>query len=77
MKMMACSFFEEIQKNIRAAIEQMIQGRTTFVVAHRLSTIRRCDRIIVMRTGAIVEVGTHDELMARRGEFYRLKNLQA
>jgi len=53
-----------------------MQGRTTFVIAHRLSTIRRADRIIALRDGRIVEDGAHDELLARRGEYARLYNMQ-
>ena len=64
------------EAQVQEAIDRMIAGRTTFVVAHRLSTIRRCDRIVVMRQGRCVEAGSHDELMAARGEFYRLKSLQ-
>jgi len=64
------------EAQVQEAIDRMIEGRTTFVVAHRLSTIRRCDRIVVLKEGRCVEAGSHDELMARRGEFYRLKRLQ-
>lgn len=61
--------------HVQKAISQLIKGRTTFIVAHRLSTIRDADRIIVMQEGECVEVGTYDELIAKRGKFYELKNL--
>lgn len=61
---------------IQEAIQRLVKGRTTFIVAHRLSTIRNADRIIVMRNGECVESGTHDQLMNARGEFYRYKLLQ-
>jgi ATP-binding cassette subfamily B protein len=61
---------------IQEAIQRLIAGRTTFIVAHRLSTIRDADRIVVMRQGTCVESGTHDQLMGAKGEFYRFKLLQ-
>ena len=53
-----------------------MRGRTSFVIAHRLSTIRRADRILVLDTGAIVEVGSHAELMARSGPYRSMVELQ-
>jgi len=64
------------EHHVQKAMQQLIKGRTTFIVAHRLSTIRDADRIAVMKQGRIVEVGTFDELMAAKGEFYNLKQLQ-
>jgi ATP-binding cassette, subfamily B, bacterial len=61
---------------IQEAIQRLAQGRTTLIVAHRLSTIRNADRIIVMKNGIIVESGTHEQLMNAQGEFYRFKLLQ-
>ncbi len=60
---------------VQKAISQLIKERTTFMVAHRLSTIRDADRIVVMNNGECVEMGTYDELMAKKGEFYELKRL--
>jgi ATP-binding cassette subfamily B protein len=61
---------------IQEAIQRLIKGRTTFIVAHRLSTIRNADRIVVLKNGACIESGTHKQLMKARGEFYKYKLLQ-
>jgi len=61
---------------VQRAMNNLIKGRTTFVVAHRLSTIRDADKIAVMSHGSCVEYGTYDELVAKHGEFYKLKQLQ-
>jgi ATP-binding cassette subfamily B protein len=61
---------------IQEAIQRLIKGRATFIVAHRLSTIRNAERILVLKNGACVESGTHDELMKAKGEFYKYKLLQ-
>lgn len=61
---------------VQAAFDEMIAGRTSFIVAHRLSTIRNADCILVMRDGVIVERGTHDELLARGGAYAELYNSQ-
>ena len=62
---------------IERAIEKTLAQRTSVVIAHRLSTIRRADRIIVMDAGRIVEEGTHEFLMARKGLYHRLQNFQS
>lgn len=61
--------------HVQKAISTLIKGRTTFIVAHRLSTIRDADKIVVMDNGRIVETGSFDELMALKGKFYELKQL--
>ena len=58
------------------AMAALRADRTSFVIAHRLSTIRDADTILVMEDGRIVEQGNHDELLARRGAYYRLYNAQ-
>ncbi|MBR5152531.1 MAG: ABC transporter ATP-binding protein [Clostridia bacterium] len=61
--------------HVQSAINHLIQGKTTFIVAHRLSTIRNADKIVVMDGGRCVECGTFEELMAKKGTFYQLKSL--
>lgn len=64
------------EKKVQAATEKMMQQCTTFLVAHRLSTIRHADKIAVVENGAICEMGTYEELMEKQGKFYHLKKLQ-
>jgi ATP-binding cassette subfamily B protein len=66
----------ETELQIRKAIDRLMEGRTSIIIAHRLSTIQRCDKIIVMHKGRIREVGTHQQLLAQRGLYYKLYQLQ-
>ncbi|MHA1220360.1 MAG: ABC transporter ATP-binding protein [Candidatus Heimdallarchaeota archaeon] len=61
---------------IKQALDKLLQGRTSFIIAHRLSTVRNADRIIVIKDGTIIEEGTNDELLAMKGEYHRLYELQ-
>ncbi len=66
----------EAEIEVQDALDNLMKGRTTLVIAHRLSTIRNADRIIALVNGEIVEEGNHETLMAKKGEYYRLYNLQ-
>jgi ATP-binding cassette subfamily B protein len=65
------------EHEVLAAVAEATRGRTTFVVAHRLATLRRADVVLVLAGGTIAERGTHAELMARRGIYFRAASLQA
>ena len=65
------------EKEIQKALDNLVRGRTTIAIAHRLSTLRDANRLVVLDRGSIVEVGSHDELMACEGHYYRLYQAQA
>ena len=66
----------ETEFKVRDALSRMVEGRTSLIIAHRLSTIQRADKIIVMHKGQLREMGTHQELLANRGIYYKLYQLQ-
>ncbi|HEX8926930.1 MAG TPA: ABC transporter ATP-binding protein, partial [Terriglobales bacterium] len=66
----------ETEFRVRDALSRMVEGRTSLIIAHRLSTIQRADKIIVMHKGQVREMGTHQQLLANRGIYYKLYQLQ-
>lgn len=64
------------EQKISQAFLKMMTGRTSFVIAHRLSTIKNADKILVLNQGQIVEIGSHDQLMAQQGYYYQLQQAQ-
>ncbi|MDO8350626.1 MAG: lipid A export permease/ATP-binding protein MsbA [Gallionella sp.] len=66
----------ESERHVQAALETLMQGRTTLVIAHRLSTIEKADRIVVLQKGEIAEIGTHTELLAKNGVYAQLHSVQ-
>jgi ATP-binding cassette, subfamily B, multidrug efflux pump len=66
----------DTELRVRAALSRMVEGRTSIIIAHRLSTIQRADRILVMHKARLRESGTHQELLAERGIYYKLYQLQ-
>ena len=67
----------ETEKQIQEALSTLTKDRTTFAIAHRLSTLRDCDRLLVIEDGAIVEEGSHEELLAKQGRFHSLASIQS
>ena len=67
----------ETEQEIQKALDNLVKGRTTIAIAHRLSTLHKADRLVVMEAGQIVEIGKHDELLAQKGAYYRLYEAQA
>ncbi|PIT79422.1 ABC transporter ATP-binding protein [Limnohabitans sp. JirII-31] len=67
----------ETEQEIQKALDNLVQGRTTIAIAHRLSTLHKADRLVVMEQGVMVEEGDHDTLMARQGAYWRLYEAQA
>ncbi len=66
----------ETEFKVRDALDRMVEGRTSLIIAHRLSTVQRADKIIVMHKGQVRETGTHQELLANRGIYFKLYQLQ-
>jgi subfamily B ATP-binding cassette protein MsbA len=66
----------ESERLVQDALTKLMANRTSIVIAHRLSTIVHADNIVVLREGEIVEQGKHDELMKKRGEYYKFHQLQ-
>ncbi len=67
----------ETEKEIQKALDNLVKGRTTIAIAHRLSTLHKADRLVVLDRGVVVEEGSHDDLMAREGAYFRLYEAQA
>ena len=65
------------ERNLQNGLNHLLKGRTSFIIAHRLSTIRNCDRIMYVSNKGVTESGTHDELIAKRGDYYKLYTAQA
>jgi ATP-binding cassette subfamily B protein/subfamily B ATP-binding cassette protein MsbA len=67
----------ESEKWIQLSLDDVLKGRTSFVIAHRLSTVRHADRILVMDGGRIVEIGNHETLLAKGGRYQEMVTLQS
>src|SRR5262249_7311188 len=66
----------ETEVRVRSALSRLVEGRTSVIIAHRLSTIQQADRILVMHKGKLREMGTHQQLLAQRGIYWKLYQLQ-
>ena len=67
----------ESEQLVQIALEKMMENRTSVVIAHRLSTIQKADKILVLKKGKIVEQGKHQELLAKKGEYFKLVSMQS
>jgi len=67
----------ESEQLVQTALEKMMKNRTSLVIAHRLSTIQKADKIVVLKKGKIVEQGKHEELLAKKGEYFKLVTMQS
>ena len=67
----------ESEKTVQEALDKAREGRTTILIAHRLSTVARAEQIVVLREGRVVESGTHSQLLGRRGLYWRLRQASA
>ena len=67
----------ETERTIQKSFEKLSKGRTTIAIAHRLSTLRNMDRIIVLSKGVIIEEGTHQQLLRKKGKYYNLWKMQS
>jgi ATP-binding cassette subfamily B protein len=67
----------ETEQEIQRALDNLVRGRTTIAIAHRLSTLQQADRLVVLERGRLVEQGSHTDLMQRQGAYYRLYEAQA
>jgi len=70
------ALYSESEALVQSALQNLMSGRTVFVIAHRLSTVRCADRIVVLENGTISDIGAHEELMQKLGTYRRLYDLQ-
>ena len=66
----------QTEKALQKGLDALLEGRTSFIIAHRLSTIKNCDKIMYVDQGRIIECGTHEELLAKKGHYYHLYTAQ-